>query len=34
MKDTIRTSQLQFLIVSFIMGSTLLITLVDGIAAQ
>ena len=34
MNEKIKASQFQFLVVSFIMGSTLLITMVDGIAAQ
>jgi spore germination protein KB len=34
MDEKIRASQFRFLIVSFIMGSTLLITMIDGIAGQ
>lgn len=34
MKENLKTSQFTFLIISFIMGSTLLITMIDGIASQ
>ena len=34
MNERIKTSQLMMLIITFVMGSTLLITLVDGISAQ
>ena len=34
MNERIKTSQLMLLIITFVMGSTLLITLVDGISAQ
>lgn len=34
MKESIKTSQFMFLIISFMMGSTLLLTMIDGIASQ
>lgn len=34
MRESIKTSQFMFLVTSFVMGSTLLITMVDGIAGQ